>query len=73
MLVPLLLTLLVGSQKTYQLIGDGSQPFRTSALIETKSYDPVFSAYNVIYAGGVASPPGDNDRFVRVNPKTYKP
>lgn len=67
-----LFSLLVGSQKAYQLIGDGSQPFRISALIETKYNGPVFSAYKMMYAGGVASPPNDHDRFVRVDPKTYK-
>jgi hypothetical protein len=65
------LTLLVGSKKTYQLIGDGSQPFRISAILGTKYNGTSFSAYNSIYAGGVASPTGD-DRFVRVDPKTYK-
>jgi hypothetical protein len=66
-----MLTLLVGSKKTYQLIGDGSQPFRISAIVGTRDSGTTFSAYGVIYAGGVASPTGD-DRFGRVNPKTYK-
>lgn len=68
-----LLTLLVGSKKTYQLIGDGNQPFRVTAVVRTKDYRPIFSAYDVIYAGGVASPasPRGDDRFVRVNPKTF--
>jgi hypothetical protein len=51
-----LLTLLVGSKKTYQLIGNGSQPFRISALVETNGNGPDYSAYGVMYAGGVASP-----------------
>lgn len=66
-----LLTLLVGSKKIYQSIGDGGQPFRVSAVPMTGNYGPIFSDYGVVYAGGVASPTG-NDLFVRVNPKAYK-
>lgn len=65
------LTLLVGSKKTYQIIGDGSQPFRISATVGAMNSRTPFAAYTAVYAGGVASPTG-NDRFVLVNPKTYK-
>ena len=65
-----LLTLLVGSKKTYQLIGDGSQPFRISAILST-NYKTKFSAYDAIYAGGLGRPVNHLD-FARVNPKTYQ-
>lgn len=67
-----LFSLLVGSRKAYQLIGDGSQPFRISALIGTGPAVVHFADYSMVYAGGLASPAGNNDRFVPVNPKTYK-
>ena len=67
-----LLSLLVGSRKTYQLIDDSGSPFRISAIAGTAA-ELKYSAYEAMYAGGVASPPRDHDRFVRVNPKTYNP
>jgi len=66
-----LLTLLVGSKKENQLIGDGSQPFRITAIAGTARTGTEFSAYEAIYAGGVASPTG-HSLFVPVDPKTYK-
>jgi hypothetical protein len=68
-----LLSLLIGSRKAYQLIGDGSQPFRISALIKTGPDEIAhFADYSMLYTGGVASPVGENDRFVPADPKKYK-
>jgi hypothetical protein len=67
-----LFTLLIGSRKTSQLIGDGSQPFRESASIITRSIHP-FTHYAAMYAGGVASPPGNQDKFVSVDPQEFTP
>lgn len=53
-----------GKKKSFQLISNGDQPFRASAKAKS------FSDYGTIYAGGVASPAGD-DTYQRVDPKTY--
>jgi hypothetical protein len=57
-------TVLEGAKKVYQVIGDGTEPFRVTGDYST------YSKYAVIYAGGVYSPESDG-RFVRVNPQTF--
>jgi hypothetical protein len=57
-------TLLDGTKKEYELIGNGVNPFRISALAE-------FSKYSMIYAGGDESPARSED-WVSVDPKKYK-
>lgn len=64
-----LATILNGDKKVDQLIGDGSQPFRISALV-ANLHDQRLSDYSVVYAGGPSSPARD-EAWVRVNPKTY--
>jgi hypothetical protein len=67
-------TVLEGKIKFYQTLDNSGQPFRVSALWQKgplKDFDPKFSAYAALYIGGVASPPGHNDDFVRANPRTY--
>ena len=58
-------TVLDGSKKVYQLIGDGTEPFRVTAMPGSSGSD--FSAYNAVFLGGAAS--SGNGAFVRVNPK----
>jgi hypothetical protein len=57
-------TVLDGTHEVHQLIGDGSQPFRISAIAG-------FAQYSILYVGGDAGIPGDAERYVRVNPKTF--
>jgi hypothetical protein len=57
-------TVLEGETKVYQVIGDGSEPFRVSG------YRKGYSAYSVVYEGGAYSP-SQNRLFARVNPKTF--
>ena len=56
-------TLLNGDKKEYQLIGDGTEPFRVSALAG-------FPKYSVIYAAGATSP-DPRGAWTRVNPNKY--
>jgi hypothetical protein len=66
-------TVLDGGKTVYQTIGDGNQPFRiTSTASPLDNAALKFSDYQVIYAGGIASP-NLKEEFVRVNPKTYNP
>lgn len=58
-------TVLNGRKKTYQAILDGTRPFRISAL------QPL-TDYSVAYAGGPNSPDHQREKFVRVNPRTYR-
>jgi hypothetical protein len=58
-------TVLDGSKKVYQLIGDGAEPFRVTAM--PGSAGPDFAAYKAVFMGGAAS--SGNGAFVRVNPK----
>ena len=62
-------TILDGTRKVHQQIGDGKQPFRISALA-TRVQQPYFSRYAVVYVGGVQSTGGIGP-YLRVNPKTY--
>lgn len=62
-------TILDGTRKVYQQIGDGKNPFRISALA-IRPQPPYFSKYAVLYVGGVKGSGGIGP-FVRVNPKTY--
>lgn len=65
--------ILDGDRQVYQTISDDGQPFRvTSSAGSTQGGTETYSDYQVMYTGGVASPYKDG-RFVRVNPKTYKP
>jgi hypothetical protein len=59
-------TILDGAKRVYQLIGDGSEPFRVTAMPGGRN-GPNFSAYNAVYMGGAAS--SRNGAFVRVNPR----
>jgi hypothetical protein len=61
------LTVLDGAKKVYQLIGDGAEPFRVTAMPEGSNGGPNFSAYNAVYLGGAAS--SRSGAFVRVNPR----
>ena len=63
-------TLLNGTQKTYQTIGDGDQPFRVSALTSSGS-NRGFAAYQIMYAGGVANPQAAKGAYARVNPARF--
>ena len=54
-------TILDGSRKVYQTIGDGKQPFRVSAQLP-------LSRYSVVYVGGVPNNQGGVDPYQRVNP-----
>jgi hypothetical protein len=56
-------TLLNGDKKEYQLIGNGADPFRVSALAD-------FSKYSIIYAAGATSP-APNGAWTRVSPYKY--
>jgi hypothetical protein len=60
-----LLTILEGSVKVYQVIGDGSAPFRISGLRTG------YSAYPVIYTVHEFSSAVDGSGFSRVAPKTF--
>ena len=57
-----LVTMLVGGTKSYQLLADGTQPFRVTAGLPSGRF------YSVAYAGGVASPDQSGD-FERINPR----
>jgi hypothetical protein len=66
-------TILDGDNTVYQVISDGNQPFRiTSTASPFNDTTLKFSDYQVVYAGGIASP-NPKEEFVRVNPKTYDP
>jgi hypothetical protein len=55
-----------------QVITDNGRPFALTADGEGGTPGVVrFSAFSVVYAGGVANPQG-GDRFVRVNPGAYR-
>lgn len=65
------LSMLVGPRHESQVIGDGLEPFRVSALITGDDGTPRFRRYGVVYLGGVASPTG-KDTFVRVKSEDAK-
>jgi hypothetical protein len=57
-----------GSRKVSQIIEDGNEPFRATAL---KVQPPFWSAaYKAVYLGGPGTKTG---AFIRVNPKTQEP
>ena len=58
-------TVLDGSRKVYELIGDGNQPFRVTAMLEGDNAPP-FGYYKAMYLGGVGT---RNGAFKRVNPR----
>jgi hypothetical protein len=60
-------TVLDGSRKVNQIIEDGSEPFRATAL-KINSGPPDLSDYKAAYIGGAGTKTG---AFIRVNPKTY--
>jgi hypothetical protein len=64
------LTILDGVKKTYQIVKDGGQPFRASALTRGHSAMGSYSGYQVMYAGGVYDEKG-NGAYVRVSPDTF--
>lgn len=63
-------TVLDGEKKVTQIIGDGTVPFRATALVNNPSGSS-FSDYKVLYLGYAWDPP--NGAFTRVDPKTEKP
>jgi hypothetical protein len=67
-------TVLDGTQKTYQMIGDGTEPFRVTAVIAKGLTDfksvPPFTAYKVLYLGGLNSS-SSTGYYVRANPEKY--
>jgi hypothetical protein len=60
-------TVLDGSRKVNQIIEDGNEPFRATAL-RINPQPPDLSAYEAVYIGGAGTKTG---AFVRVDPKTY--
>jgi hypothetical protein len=65
-------SMLVGARSETQIIGDGSEPFRTTAIIAKPGYSPEFWRYSALYVGGLASPNTHTGVYVRVNPKEYR-
>lgn len=63
-------TILDGTRKVYQEIGDGERPFRISSLATGTQQQP-FSGYAVAYVGGPTNT-GTVGPYIRVNPKTYR-
>jgi hypothetical protein len=61
-------TILDGDRKMNQIIEDGNQPFRATALILRP---PGWSAYRAVYIGGAGNPP--TGAFIRVDPESQKP
>jgi hypothetical protein len=62
-------TILDGTKKVHQNIGDDGQSFHVSALLSRSDNDITFSSYRVVYAGGVANP--KHSGYVRVDPRQY--
>ena len=62
-----LATVLDGSRKRNQIIEDGNEPFRATAL---NLQGPYWSPYKAVYIGGAGTKTG---AFIRVNPRTQKP
>jgi hypothetical protein len=63
-------TILDGEKKVYELIGDGTEPFRATVLaLPVAGNSAPFSAYKAAYIGGALTP---NRAFFGVNPKTYR-
>ncbi len=60
-------TVLDGSRKIDQMIQDGNEPFRATAL---NLHGPYWSSYRAVYIGGAGTKTG---AFIRVNPRTQKP
>jgi hypothetical protein len=61
-------TVLDGERKVNQVIGDGHEPFRATALIlGTRSWS---ADYKAVYLGGAGTKTG---AFIRVDPVTQKP
>jgi hypothetical protein len=66
------LTILDGTRKVNQIVNNGGQFFRATAI--RRKFVGVgmrFSAYQVEYAGGVENEEG-NGAYVRVNPETFR-
>lgn len=62
------LTILEGEAKVYQIIGDGSGPFRASGGFS----NGFFSGFKVMYILDFCNPFDVRRQLVRVNPKTWK-
>jgi len=54
-------TILDGSRKVYQTIGNGKQPFRVSAQLP-------LSRYSIVYVGGIPTSQGTVTPYERVDP-----
>ena len=65
------LTVLDGTRKVSQIISDGGQFFRVTAIRKEPAGPGMrFPAYQAVYAGGVENENG-NGAYVRVNPETF--
>ena len=62
-------TILDGTRKVYQEIGDGERPFRISSLATGTQQQP-FSGYAVAYVGGPTNT-GTVGPYIRVNPRRH--
>jgi hypothetical protein len=64
------LTILDGSRKVRQIIGDGGQSFRASALRRDKAGAVSFPGYQAAYVGGAYNE-NRNGAYFRVDPDTF--
>lgn len=62
-------TVLDGDKKVYQLIGNGTTPFRVTSVVLSLGNPYPFSNYQAAYMGGALT---RNGAFVRVNAATYR-
>lgn len=75
------MTVLAGGQTTVEHISDNGQPFRVTAMIDPDSSHPrpgEYSAYSVLYIGGVGNVGGGQNSFgddlwARADPNSYSP
>jgi hypothetical protein len=63
-------TVLDGQHEVQQLIGDGNQPFRISAVVGTSATIP-FAKYRLVYIGDDPQVPGSYNKYEKVNGKTF--
>jgi hypothetical protein len=68
------ITILDGVREVQQLIGDGAQPFRVTAVsllgLSGNDRRPPFDDYKILYVGGLNSP-SPTGNYARANPQRY--
>lgn len=62
--------ILDGQKRTIQVVGDGSAPFKVTAVVAGAGRNP-FSSYEGLYVVGNFGIPGDLDGYAMTDPKTF--